>query len=166
MLTIYIACMAVAGLAVVVRMIQYIRVNLNADAFMHQITKLVVAQNIERAIKLCKAVPLAAISRVTLAMLEQKQKGASPEELRISYESTLRASLVEQAKGAMLTNLAFVLSLVALATPSRETGIALMPSLIAPLAISGIAGLLVLGFRRMRKGVTRAGDGLLSTLSD
>lgn len=165
MLTIYIACMAVAGLAVMVRMIQYIRVNLNAEAFTHQIKKLVAAQNTERAIKLCNAAPLATIAKITRALLEQKQKGASAEELRQSRETHLKAATIESAKGAMLTNLAFVLCLVALATPSRETGIALVPSLIGPLAISAVAGLLVLGFRGMSKRMSRATESLLSVLS-
>jgi hypothetical protein len=52
-----------------------------------------------------------------------------------------------------------------LALPSEETGIALVPSLIAPLAIASLAGLVVLGFRGMGKGLARAGESLVADLS-
>ena len=41
----------------------FFKYNLNASAFMAQIQKLVIANNIDRAIKLCNAAPSAALAR-------------------------------------------------------------------------------------------------------
>jgi biopolymer transport protein ExbB/TolQ len=49
----------------------FVRYNINAVAFMSQIQKLVAANNIDRAIKLCNAAPTAALSRVIKAGLER-----------------------------------------------------------------------------------------------
>jgi biopolymer transport protein ExbB len=51
------------------------RLNLNGDAFMAQIQKLVLANNIDRAIKLCNAAPNAALPRVIKAGLTRANKG-------------------------------------------------------------------------------------------
>jgi hypothetical protein len=165
MFAIYIVCVVLAGLAVALRTVQYLRMNLNTEGFVHQIKRLVAAQNIERAIKLCNAVPHAAISRISRELLEKKQSGASAGELHDAYQSSLEDSLVEIAKGAAFTNLALAMAVIALALPSQETGIALVPSLIAPLAIASVAALLVLGFRSLRSRLSRAGESLVSELS-
>ncbi len=47
----------------------FFRYNINASAFMAQIQKLVLANNIDRAIKLCNAAPNAALARVIRAGL-------------------------------------------------------------------------------------------------
>lgn len=54
----------------------YFRYNTNASAFMAQIQKLVMANNIDRAIKLCNAAPAAALPKVVKAGLTRANKGA------------------------------------------------------------------------------------------
>lgn len=53
----------------------FFRYNINAPAFMAQIQKLVMANNIDRAIKLCNAAPNAALARVIKAGLTRANKG-------------------------------------------------------------------------------------------
>ncbi len=53
----------------------FFRYNINAHAFMAQIQKLVMANNIDRAIKLCNAAPSAALPRVIKAGLTRANKG-------------------------------------------------------------------------------------------
>jgi biopolymer transport protein ExbB/TolQ len=68
---------SVAGLAVIIErfIFLFFRYNINASAFMAQITKLVMANNIDRAIKLCNAAPTAALPRVIKAGLTRANKG-------------------------------------------------------------------------------------------
>jgi biopolymer transport protein ExbB/TolQ len=58
----------------------FFKYNINAKAFMGQIQKLVMANNIDRAIKLCNAAPNAALPKVIKAGLTRANKG----ELEIS----------------------------------------------------------------------------------
>ena len=53
----------------------FFKYNINAAAFMGQIQKLVVAGNIDRAIKLCNAAPDAALPRMVKAGLTRANKG-------------------------------------------------------------------------------------------
>ncbi len=53
----------------------FFKYNINASAFMKQIQKLVMANNIDRAIKLCNAAPSAALARVVKAGLSRANKG-------------------------------------------------------------------------------------------
>lgn len=66
----------------------YFRYNINAVAFFSQIQKLVMAGNIDRAIKLCNAAPAAALPRIVKAGLMRANKGASAIENAIG-EATL-----------------------------------------------------------------------------
>ena len=63
--------MSVIGLGVMIErfIFLYFKYNINAAAFMGQIQKLVMANNIDRAIKLCNAAPAAALPRVIKAGL-------------------------------------------------------------------------------------------------
>ena len=54
----------------------YFRFNTNASAFMAQVQKLVMANNIDRAIKLCNAAPAAALPKVVKAGLTRANKGS------------------------------------------------------------------------------------------
>ena len=54
----------------------FFRYNINGSAFMAQITKLITAGNIDRAIKLCNAAPAAALPRVVKAGLLRANKGS------------------------------------------------------------------------------------------
>lgn len=53
----------------------FFKYNINAHAFMAQIQKLVMANNIDRAIKLCNAAPSAALPKVIKAGLTRANKG-------------------------------------------------------------------------------------------
>jgi len=53
----------------------YFKYNINGAAFMAQIQKLVMANNIDRAIKLCNAAPSAALPKVVKAGLTRANKG-------------------------------------------------------------------------------------------
>ena len=53
----------------------FFKYNINANAFMAQIQKLVMANNIDRAIKLCNAAPSAALPKVIKAGLTRANKG-------------------------------------------------------------------------------------------
>jgi biopolymer transport protein ExbB/TolQ len=53
----------------------FFRFNINADAFMTQIQKLVMANNIDRAIKLCNAAGTASLPKVIKAGLTRANKG-------------------------------------------------------------------------------------------
>ena len=53
----------------------YFKYNINGNAFMDQIKKLVMTNNIDRAIKLCNAAPTAALPRVIKAGLARANKG-------------------------------------------------------------------------------------------
>lgn len=62
----------------------FFKYNINATAFMGQIQKLVMANNIDKAIKLCNAAPSAALARVIKAGLSRANKG--PEEIQNAVE--------------------------------------------------------------------------------
>ena len=64
----------------------FFKYNLNASAFMAQIQKLVIANNIDRAIKLCNAAPSAALARVIKAGLTRANK--SEVEIQNAIEET------------------------------------------------------------------------------
>ncbi len=53
----------------------FFKYNINANAFMAQIQKLVMAGNVDRAIKLCNAAPSAALPKVVKAGLTRANKG-------------------------------------------------------------------------------------------
>ena len=71
----------------------YFRYNINAEQLMAQIQKLVLANNIDRAIKLCNAAPSAALPRVIKAALTRANK--SEEEIA----SALEEATVEVLRG-------------------------------------------------------------------
>jgi biopolymer transport protein ExbB/TolQ len=54
----------------------FFKYNINANAFMAQIQKLVMANSIDKAIKLCNAAPSAALARVIKAGLTRANKGS------------------------------------------------------------------------------------------
>ncbi len=68
--------MSVIGLGVIIErfIFLYFKYNINAAAFMGQIQKLVMANNIDRAIKLCNAAPSAALAKVIKAGLTRANK--------------------------------------------------------------------------------------------
>jgi len=92
----------------------YFRYNINAQAFMAQVQKLVLANNIDRAIKLCNAAPSAALARVIKSGLTRANNG----ELEIQNaveEATLEVvPLVEKRTNSLLAlaNIATLLGLL------------------------------------------------------
>ncbi len=110
-----ITLVGVISVAIIIeRIVQvYFRYNINATAFMSQIHKLVMANNIDRAIKLCNAAPTALLPRVIKAGLTRANKG----EVEISNaieEATLDALPELNKRTPMLPNLANLATLCGL----------------------------------------------------
>jgi biopolymer transport protein ExbB/TolQ len=106
---------SVAGIAVIIErfIFLFFRYNINASAFMAQITKLVMANNIDRAIKLCNAAPTAALPRVIKAGLTRANKG----EIEISNaieEASLEVVPLVQKRTPTLLAIANVATLMGL----------------------------------------------------
>ncbi len=107
---------SVVALAVIIErfIFLFFRYNINAQAFMAQIQKLVMANNIDRAIKLCNAAPSAALAKVIKSGLTRANKG----EIEIQNaleEATLDViPLVEKRVTALqaLANIATLLGLL------------------------------------------------------
>lgn len=72
-----IAAMSVVGMAIIIErfIFLFFKYNINGNAFMAQIQKLVMANNIDRAIKLCNAAPSAALPKVIKSGLTRANKG-------------------------------------------------------------------------------------------
>lgn len=72
-----IAVVSVFGIAISVErfIFLFFKYNINANQFMAQVQKLVMANNVDRAIKLCNAAPSAALPKVIKAGLTRANKG-------------------------------------------------------------------------------------------
>lgn len=110
-----IAFVSVIGVGIMVERFIYLffKYNINAKAFMGQIQKLVMANNIDRAIKLCNAAPNAALPKVIKAGLTRANKG----ELEISNaleEATLEVVPVVMKRTPMLGGVANIATLLGL----------------------------------------------------
>ena len=86
---------------------------INAEAFMAQVQKLVMANNIDRAIKLCNAAPSAALPRVIKAGLTRANKGEVEIQNAIE-EATLEVVPMVQKRTAALQALANIATLLGL----------------------------------------------------
>lgn len=103
----------VAAVAVERVIFLFFRYNINGNAFMAQIQKLVMANNIDRAIKLCNAAPNAALPRIVKAGLTRANKG----ELEIQNaveEGVLEVMPLLQKRTASLAALASLATLLGL----------------------------------------------------
>ncbi|MBC7794657.1 MAG: MotA/TolQ/ExbB proton channel family protein [Clostridia bacterium] len=104
----------IALACIIERIVQiFFRYSINASAFMAQIHKLVMANNIDRAIKLCNAAPAALLPRVIKAGLTRANKG----EVEVSNaieEATLDALPELNKRTPMLPNLANLATLCGL----------------------------------------------------
>jgi biopolymer transport protein ExbB/TolQ len=89
------------------------RLNLNAPPFMEQIQKLVLAGNIDRAVKLCAAAPTAALARVIKAGLSRANRGEQ-EVARSLEEAVLEVTPLVTKRIQPLWSLANVATLVGL----------------------------------------------------
>jgi len=91
----------------------FFKYNLNASAFMAQIQKLVIANNIDRAIKLCNAAPSAALAKVIKAGLTRANKSEIEIQNAIE-EATLDVIPQIQKRTASLAAIANVATLLGL----------------------------------------------------
>ena len=107
--------MSVIGLGVIIErfIFLYFKYNINAQAFMAQIQKLVMANNIDRAIKLCNAAPSAALPKVIKAGLTRANKG--PEEIQNAVEeATLEIVPIVTKRTTVLQQIANIATLLGL----------------------------------------------------
>jgi biopolymer transport protein ExbB/TolQ len=110
-----ILAMSIIGLAIMIErfIFLYFKYNINAGAFMAQIQKLVMANNIDRAIKLCSAAPSAALPRVIKAGLMRANKG--PEEIQNAVEeATLEIVPIVTKRTTVLQQIANIATLLGL----------------------------------------------------
>lgn len=91
----------------------FFKYNINGDAFMAQIQKLVLANNIDRAIKLCNANPNAALPKVIRAGLQKAGKSENDIQNAVE-EATLEVVPDIMKRTLMLSNLASVATLLGL----------------------------------------------------
>jgi len=91
----------------------FFKYNINAHAFMAQIQKLVMANNIDRAIKLCNAAPSAALPRVIKAGLTRANKGEIEIQNAIE-EASLEVVPLVMKRTATLAGLANIATLLGL----------------------------------------------------
>ena len=113
MYAIIIPSVFVVGIVIERFIFLFFKFNINGNAFMQQIMKLVMANNIDRAIKLCNAAPSAALARGVKAGLIKANKG----ELEISNsieEASLEVVPQVQKRTLMLTQLANIATLMGL----------------------------------------------------
>jgi biopolymer transport protein ExbB/TolQ len=89
------------------------RANINATAFMSQIQKLIMANNIDRAIKLCNAEPHAALPKVVKAGLTRANRTEKEIESAID-EATLEVTPILNKRTGYLAMLANVSTLLGL----------------------------------------------------
>lgn len=144
---IYVNCITLAwGIAIIIERVFFIffKYNVNAEAFMAQVQKLVMANDIERAMKLCNAAPNAALPKVVRAGLSRANRGEM--EIRNAVEeATLEIIPVLQKRTpnlASIANLATLLGLLGtitgLITAFRAVG-AVSPELKASVLAAGVA---------------------------
>ena len=110
-----ILAMSIIGLGVIIErfIFLYFKYNINAAAFMAQIQKLVMANNIDRAIKLCNAAPSAALPKVIKAGLTRANKG--PEEIQNAVEeATLEIVPIVTKRTTVLQQIANIATLLGL----------------------------------------------------
>ncbi len=85
-----ISAVSVVGVAIAIErfLALFFKYNINAPVFMAQVQKLVMANNIDRAIKLCNSAPQAALARVIKAALTKANRG-EVEIIQAVQEATL-----------------------------------------------------------------------------
>ena len=107
--------MSIIGLGVIIErfIFLYFKYNINASAFMAQIQKLVMANNIDRAIKLCNAADKAALARVIKAGLTRANKSEADIAAAIE-EATLEVGPSIGKRVPMISALANIATLLGL----------------------------------------------------
>ena len=106
--------LAVALATIIERAIMLmLRLNLDSKAFMAQIQKLILSNNIDRAVKLCAAAPTAALSRVIKAGLLRSNRGER-EVARALEEAVIETTPLIAKRIASLWSLANIATLLGL----------------------------------------------------
>jgi biopolymer transport protein ExbB len=149
---------AIFGLAIAFERIYYIvfRANINGTAFMAQVQKLIMANNIDRAVKLCNAEPNAALPRVLKSGLVRANRSESEIQnavdesvLEVFPQLNKRSSYLPMiANVATLTGLlgtiqGLILAFEAVAHASAETKQVLLAAGISTAMFTTAAGLVV-----------------------
>lgn len=149
---------AVFALAIAAERFYYIlfRANINGTAFFAQVQKLIMANNIDRAIKLCNAEPNAALPRVLKAGLTRANRGET--EIQNAVDEAVLEVFPQLAKRtsylSMLANVATLTGLLgtiqgliqafdAVAHASAETKQTLLASGISVAMYTTMSGLIV-----------------------
>ncbi len=79
----------------------FFKYSVNAEPFMAQIQKLVMANNIDRAIKLCNAAPNAALPRIVKAGLTRANKGETEIQNAVEEASLEVVPLLQKRTGSL-----------------------------------------------------------------
>ena len=107
---------AIIALAIIIErfIFLFFRYNINARAFMAQVQKLVMGNNIDRAIKLCNAAPNAALARVVKAGLTRANKSEREVHNALEEASLEVLPLVQKRTGTLqaIANIATMLGLL------------------------------------------------------
>jgi len=101
------------GIAIERFIFLFFKYNINAEAFYAQVQKLVMANNVDRAIKLCNAAPSAALPKVVKAGLTRANKGEVEIQNAVE-EATLEVVPRIQKRTAALASLANIATLLGL----------------------------------------------------
>lgn len=114
MIPIAVVSFIVAAVAIERVIFLFFRYNINGTAFMAQIQKLVMANNIDRAIKLCNAAPNAALPRIVKAGLTRANKGETEIQNAVEEASLEVVPLLQKRTGSLsgLASLATLLGLL------------------------------------------------------
>ena len=102
------------GIAIERFIFLFFKYNINAEAFYAQVQKLVMANNIDRAIKLCNAAPSAALPKVVKAGLTRANKGEVEIQNAIEEAALEVVPRIQKRTGALasLANVATLLGLL------------------------------------------------------
>ncbi len=101
------------GIAIERFIFLFFKYNINAEAFYAQVQKLVMANNVDRAIKLCNAAPSAALPKVVKAGLTRANKGEVEIQNAVE-EATLEVVPRIQKRTTALASLANIATLLGL----------------------------------------------------
>jgi len=155
---------ALSALAVIAHFLLLLSRVLNNAAFAAQIRKLVDSGNTERAIKLCRAVPRASMSRMTEAMLRASGQEFAVEGLREAYSTTWAAERERLSQGWWLPYAAMASAAACLSYSLKgDAGLA-EPFPLLAIGCLVAAFLQLWSYGRHRRALEREAEGLLQYL--
>ena len=107
---------SIVGLGVIIErfIFLFFKYNINANAFMGQVQKLVMANSIDKAIKLCNAAPTAALARVIKAGLTRANKGTDEIQNAVEEATLEVVPFIQKRTNALLAiaNIATLMGLL------------------------------------------------------